>query len=125
MFVPVDKHGVVLEPLKFCCNGSDCGCMGMPVNVGSQEEIDEYYEALERVLFENAVTIDKTPYKQTERLMISLNHPATFRIYNRFKFHDGRIETEFLPSFSQIPTLEYLVRFNLTLTPSALKQIGI
>lgn len=51
MFVPVDKHGIVLEPLQFCCTGSDCGCMGMPVNVSSQEEIDEYYQAEDKVLF--------------------------------------------------------------------------
>lgn len=53
MFVPVDKHGVILEDLKFCCSGSDCGCMGQPVNVGSQEEIDEYYEAKDKLLFKN------------------------------------------------------------------------
>jgi hypothetical protein len=125
MFVPVDKHGSVLESLQFCCSGSDCGCMGMPVNVSCQEEIDEYYEAQERVLFANAVTIDESPYKMTERLMIDLKHPASFRIYNKFTFNDGRVESQFLPNFSKNPTVEYLVDYGLELTPSALEAIGI
>lgn len=51
MFVPCDKEGKPMEPLQMCCDGKDCGCMGMPVNVSSQKEIDEYYEALDRCLF--------------------------------------------------------------------------
>lgn len=51
-FIPCNSKGEPMEPmepLKMCCDGKNCGCMGMPVNVISQEEIDEYYEAQSRV----------------------------------------------------------------------------
>ncbi len=51
MFVPCDDKGNVLEDLKYCCDGKHCGCMGMPVNVCSHKQIDEYYIAKDRVLF--------------------------------------------------------------------------
>lgn len=97
MFVPVDKHGVVLEPLRFCCNSSDCGCMGMPVNVNSQEEIDEYYEALEKVLFEG--------FEQKGGLSVAKAICQTYQLIEDL-------------TYKKIPLV------NLTLTPSALKQIG-
>lgn len=53
MFVPCDEHGVFMPPLEMCCSGADCGCMGMPTNVSSQKEIDDYLEAENRVLFKN------------------------------------------------------------------------
>lgn len=111
MFVPVDEKGNVLRP---------CGCIS-----DCCKDQFEYEEAKEEVLFANAVTIDESPYKMTERLMIDLNHPSSFRIYNKFTFNDGRVESQFLPNFSKNPTVEYLVDYGLELTPSALYQIGL
>ncbi|WP_312900200.1 hypothetical protein [Chryseobacterium taichungense] len=98
MFVAVDKHGVVLEPLQFCCTSPDCGCMGMPVNVSSQEEIDEYYEALEKVLFEG--------FEQKGGLSVAKAICQTYQLIEDL-------------TYKKIPLV------NLTLTPSALQQIGI
>lgn len=50
MFIPCEK-GNPLEPLQMCCSGADCGCRGMPVNVTSQKQIDDYLEAESKVLF--------------------------------------------------------------------------
>lgn len=122
MFVPVDDQGNVLEPLQFCCNGSDCGCMGMPVNVNSQKEIDEYYEAKEKVLFKDAIKIDTTPYKSTKRLLIDLNHQAPFRLFTKLMYYTGKVDEKFLPNFSITATIEYLVPYELELTESAIKQ---
>lgn len=104
MFVPVDKHGVVLQPLQFCCTGSDCGCMGMPVNVGSQGEIDEYYEAKERVLFEGVELKSKTEYSW----MFAINGKFPFIIRKKM-------------------IIEHLLIYGtkLELTPSAIKSIGV
>lgn len=73
MFVPLDRDGVVLEPLQFCCAGSDCGCMGMPVNVSSQQEIDDYYEAKEKVLFEGWTHEDRYGWVQHHKLGLEIN----------------------------------------------------
>ncbi|WP_288447886.1 hypothetical protein [uncultured Chryseobacterium sp.] len=111
MFVPIEEEGNVLKP---------CGCIS-----DCCKDQFEYENAKEKVLFANAVTIDESPYKMTERLMIDLNHPASFRIYNKFTFNDGIVESQFLPNFSKNPTVEYLVDYGLELTPSALEAIGI
>ncbi len=109
MFVPVDKHGVILEDLKFCCSGSDCGCMGQPVNVGSQEEIDEYYEAKERVLFKDCdvkeIKSDKNyfvVYHKTRQIWISWT---------------DRIIDDFILNRNYLNGIE--------LTDSAIKQLGL
>lgn len=39
-----------LGELERCCSGKECGCMGMPVNVSSREEMDEILEAESRTL---------------------------------------------------------------------------
>lgn len=39
-----------LGELQTCCSGRDCGCMGMPVNVSSREEMNEVLEAESRTL---------------------------------------------------------------------------
>ena len=122
-FVPCDENGNVLEEPK---RWNDY--LQFPDSFDGNKEWGELYNyelAKERVLFENSVLIDKTPFKQTKRMMINLNHPATFRIYNKFNYSDGSIESDFLPNFSEIPTIEYLVSFNLQLTPTAIKQIGL
>lgn len=37
-----------LGELQYCCRGSDCGCMAMPINVSSMEELKEWEQAQER-----------------------------------------------------------------------------
>jgi len=109
MFVPTDEDGNILE--KSCdeykkgCR--DCACR-------------EYQKALDNVIFKDAVIIDNTPYKSTKRLMINLNHPASFRIYNKFNFRDGYEEITFLPNFSKIVSVEYMTGYGLELTQSAI-----
>ena len=127
MFIPVDKHGVILEDLKFCCSGSDCGCMGQPVNVGSQEEIDEYYEAKENVIFKDAVVYDYSPFIQTKRILINLKCDQTFRVYTELQYASGGIERKTFPNwyFSRPPLIEDVLGYDLELSASAIKQIGL
>lgn len=51
--IPCDVAGNILDQLQFCCNSSDCGCMGMPINVNNEREIYDYYDAVDKVLFSN------------------------------------------------------------------------
>lgn len=119
MFVPVDNNGVVLEPLKFCCTGSDCGCMGMPVNVSCQEEIDEYYDAVDRVLFKG--------FQSKPAANEVFNNPLKLTIYlETFQFMN--VHEKGLGGGNLIDnTIEALAHADLgiELTPSALKQIGL
>lgn len=118
MFVPVDNHGIVLEPLKFCCNSSDCGCMGMPVNVSSQQEIDEYYQAQEKVLFEGFEIYNCG--ENSDGLIRSVVRNGNCYVgvkYERGNFH--------LNDYAVNYSVEKLVNHGLELTPSALKQIGL
>lgn len=52
MLVPVDKKGYLMPEPKTCCSGRECGCMGMPYNYSSQEELDEYFEARSKIIFD-------------------------------------------------------------------------
>lgn len=99
MFVPVDKHGVILEDLKYCCDGKHCGCMGMPVNVCSHKQIDEYYVAKERVLF-------KGFYVEYNAI---ISPGGGYLDDSKFKYLN----------------IESLVSADLILTDNALKQIGL
>ncbi|MBE4949889.1 hypothetical protein [Chryseobacterium culicis] len=115
MFVPVNRDGVLLKPLQFCCSSSDCGCLGMPVNVSCQEEIDEYYEAKEEVLFEgfestyngfSIVSVDRIDVEDNYRL--SFNKEGGCRQY--YNIEELVMSDE---------------NFEIELTPSALEAIGI
>lgn len=51
----VEKEGYYwlespLGELQTCCSGRDCGCMGMPINVSSREEMNEVLEVESRTL---------------------------------------------------------------------------
>lgn len=59
MFVPCDEEGRILEPLQICCDGRDCGCMGMPVNISSTEEMEDHLQAEGKVLFKGFVIDDE------------------------------------------------------------------
>ena len=88
--------------------------MGMPVNVCSHKQIDEYYIAKERVLFEGFYYQSNFSKKQNKLYEYVRNkHPHVF-------------------SFEQIKnsTVEALLtgykkEFLITLTEAAIKQIGI
>ncbi|WP_288446509.1 hypothetical protein [uncultured Chryseobacterium sp.] len=118
MFVQVDKHGSVLEPLQFCCTGSDCGCMGMPVNVSSQEEIDEYYEAMEKVLFAGF----QSKPAANEVFNNSLKLTIYLKVLQFMNVHENGLGGGDLAN-----TIEALAHADLgiDLTPSALEAIGI
>jgi len=107
MFVPTDDDGNVLS------NPKDS-------TLQYQKRIDKYQQAKERVIFD-CVKIDNSPYKDTKRLLIDLDCQGGFRLYNKHIYHDGTIKEKFLPNFSKTPTIEYLIQFNLTITPNAVK----
>ncbi len=119
------KQPLKLEMFIPCIN--DEPISSVPYYADGVEKINEYKAAKEKVLFEDAVIIDDSPHYQTERILIDLklNNSSTIRIYSHFIYHNGREEKVFMPSFKEIPTVEFLVAWNLTLTPSALNKIGI
>ena len=113
MFVPCDEDGNIMDEPKTCCSGRECGCMGMPYNYFSREELNGYEEALNRVLFEGFHLIgDKEiELKGTD---------------NWFVFNEKSIE--FSNEFSQekyVYKVDDLVELELILTESAKKQIGL
>ena len=85
---------------------------------------EDFEKAKDRVLFDCGVKIDTSSYRSTKRMLIDLDFKGGFRLFNRHIFHNGDIEEKFLPNFTEIPTIEYLVKYNLTLTESAIKQLG-
>lgn len=99
MFVPcklVDGVWVVLEEPK------PCDCMGYTEDCGGCEFTNiEYQEAKDRVLFEG------------------------FEKDNSFVTHKSHASFFYPISCLHEQTIEYLVKYNLELTPTALKQIGI
>lgn len=107
MFVPVDSHGVILDELKFCCTSSDCGCMGMPVNVSSMEEIDEYYEAKEKVLFKDA---NVTPVE--DYYIVKIGKREVWITWTERTIED-------------VQHINRAYEVDFELTESALKQIGL
>lgn len=118
MFVPVDKHGVVLEEPKTCCSGYECGCMGMPYNYSSKEELDEYLAAENFVLFKNATIVKASQ--------------NTFNIY--IKKEISLVYDDNYKSFKAAYSIEDLANsfnkrnlneFHIELTQSAIKQIGL
>ncbi|OPC34584.1 hypothetical protein [Elizabethkingia miricola] len=116
MFIPVDENNVPLEFIEY------------ESWTVSDEEYNEYthkyFEAKERVLFENAVRIDRSPYKCTGRLLIDLAIDTPFRILTELRYPDGKIErTEFPSPKKPNMTIEDLVSYNLTLTATAIKNI--
>jgi hypothetical protein len=105
-FIPCDDEGNVLEEPNRSTH--------------TNEECEQYQQAKERVIFD-CVKIDNSHYKDTKRVLIDLDCQGGFRLYNKHIYHDGTIEEKFLPNFSKTPTIEYLIQFNLTITPNAVK----
>lgn len=123
-FVPCDNNVPLEKPLNYDIweeleynDGKGGGTIGF-------EEHRQYKEAKERVLFENAVRIDRSPYKCTGRLLIDLAIDTPFRILTELRYPDGKIErTEFPSPKKPNMTIEDLVSYNLTLTATAIKSI--
>lgn len=116
MFVPVDEEGRVWEAPKTCCSGRECGCMGQPINYFSREHLDKYYDLEEKVLFEGFVLNGEHLENKELHLKIYID---TFEF---IEYHDNGYGGGYIGE-----TVENLSNCNLqvTLTPSALKQIGI
>lgn len=108
MFVPTDEEGRIWEAPKGCCSGRECGCMGQPVNYYSQKDIDKYYELEERVLF-----------KGCEIKKIQRSHKFDID-YHVVYFNSKQIWISWTNR-----EIEDFVIFDLQLTASALKQIGL
>jgi len=45
--------------LEICCSGRDCGCMGMPTNISSMEELEEWEEFENKVIKGKLIILDK------------------------------------------------------------------
>ncbi|MDV3474571.1 hypothetical protein [Elizabethkingia meningoseptica] len=122
MFVPCDEDGKPLEEPKnygiwIDLHNSSGSTMGF-------EDHEKYLEAKERVLFENAIKIDRSPYKCTKRLLIDLAVDTPFRIYTELRYPDGNIERNEFPNPKKPNmTIEDLIEYNLNLTETAIKQI--
>lgn len=97
MFLPCVEEGNVLEEPRTCCSGSECGCMGMPYNYSSREELDEYEQAKERVLFKG--------FELQGNKLISKIGEMDLNLINKIKIED--------------------ITGSIELTESALKQIGL
>ncbi|QCO45822.1 hypothetical protein [Elizabethkingia sp. 2-6] len=84
----------------------------------------KYKQDKSRVLFEDAIKIDRSPYKCTKRLLIDLAVDTPFRIYTELRYPDGNIERNEFPNPKKPNmTIEDLVEYNLTLTETAIKSI--
>jgi len=122
MFVPCDdEENVLEEPNRW----NDY--LEFPESFDGNKEWDELYDyqqAKEKVLFEDSILIDETMYHQTKRVLIMLKSYPTFRILNQFYYRDGSIERQLFPNNENL-RIEDLIKFELELTESALKQIGL
>jgi hypothetical protein len=96
MFIPTDEDGNVLEEPEYWKNFLDYSDRSV---VGLKQEIYDYYDAKERVLFEGFE-------------ICKVNNEMAFRVNGR-----GLI------LLSEHKTIEDLIKYNLTLTENALKNI--
>ncbi|MDV3952146.1 hypothetical protein CMT57_09270 [Elizabethkingia anophelis] len=121
MFIACDENNVPLEePIYSITN------YGASPEAFKRFEEDrlKFEQAKSRVLFENAIIIDRSPYKCTKRLLIDLAVDTPFRIYTELRYPDGNIERNEFPNQKKPNmTIEDLVEYNLTLTETAIKQI--
>ena len=119
MFVPCDENGNVLEEPNRICN----------MNWGVKKLEDwslnyyEYQQAKERILFEG-FEIVKDNYKSIEREFIYIPNTKT-QIWRKLTYHSGKVETFFFDYYDEFKTVENLIKYNLTLTESAIKKLGI
>lgn len=113
MFVPcklVNGVWVVLEEPVFT---TDIAITELP-------KVKEYQESKDSVLFEG-LFIEKFLYKQTKQTVYEINN---MRVGIYLEFYNGETEFNFQLSHDYY-SIEDLVKYNLELTPTAEKQIGI
>ncbi|MFV0205317.1 hypothetical protein [Empedobacter falsenii] len=105
MFVPCDDAGNIVQSISF----TPCGC---PVWDGGQK----YQQAKERVLFEGFEIVEKREvYNSINGILIDLD-AQTWQIEGSIGIGGGYLIDE---------TIEDLVTLDLTLTETAIKQIGL
>ena len=138
MFVPCVDGNVLQEPKKTNyqvdvntkCSGwkylydNNDKLIGYYDDRKWKEDFVKYKQFKEKVLFEDSVLIEETMYHQTKRVLIMLKSYPTFRIFNQFYYRDGSIERQLFPNNENL-RIEDLIKFELELTESAKKQIGL
>jgi hypothetical protein len=103
MFVPCDDNGNVLEkPKNLIWQKDDVCIMANGVIINNNEYINILHKAKERCLFEGFEF-----EKQKDYYIITLNGNGLWVSWNKSK------------------KIENLIEFNLQLTPTALKEIGL
>jgi len=113
MFVPcklIDVVWVVLE-------------IPNPNKVDYLYYMKEYEQAKERCLFEGFEVV-KDKYKSCKREFIYLPNTET-QVWRKITFHTGEIQTFFFDYYEQFRTIEDLVKYNLQLTPTTIKQLAV
>jgi len=117
MFVPCDLDGNVLEEHMHIF--SDNPDKSLSKMYQKQPEVIEYHEAKKRCLFEGFEVYRKDKFGTTiffEQCYIIFCSKNTFL----GKFKNDRIYNKNL-----LYTIEDLVKYNIILTPTALKQLGL
>lgn len=131
MFVPaklVDGVWVVLEEPKYdkldrYCKKEKCDCDNDTEVENYTCRFKEYQEAKDRVIFEGFCIMEDKHYS-TKREIIWMPDNIT-QVWRRLTFHSGKIEVHFFDCYDEFKTIENLVKYNLELTPTAQKQIGL
>ena len=114
MFVPAvfeDGKWVIFEPLQYCCSGASnqCGCMGMPINVSSMEELQQFQSALENVYFDGF----EFDVEEDEFLYIKSNeHKIIFDLKESVVIHNTNDNSDFATK------IEDIICLKLKLTPT-------
>lgn len=104
MFVPCDEDGNVLEEPDFFDGSYDDNGYGDVDKIMFKECLKEYQQAKERVLFDGCeIKAIKDHYYVTK---------------------EGN-ENIFWASWNTLKTIEHLIQYNLTLTKTAIKQLGL
>ena len=113
MFVPCDKDGNVLEEPKQKEHWTSEGFGAYSMSI---KDIENYNKAKERVLFEGLSKMKLTSLSGEKVIKygkdINFNHESIFEIRN----NEVKIFYE---------NIESVIHFDLTLTQTAIKQIGL
>jgi len=120
-FVPCGEDGNVLEEPE---RWNDY--LEFPESFDGNKEWYEFYayeQAKERCLFEG-FEIVKDKYKSCQREFIYLPN-TKIQVWRKITFHTGEIQTFFFDYYEQFRTIEDLVKYNLQLTKTVEKQIGL
>lgn len=125
MFVPCDENGNVLEDPQSIRNSFNVksGQGGFFDQKSFLDYIVKFEQAKERCLFEG-FEIVKDKYKSCQREFIYLPN-TKIQVWRKITFHNGEIQTFFFDYYEQFRTIEDLVKYNIQLTKTAQKQIGL